>query len=73
MSSNDKHETLEQVGGDIPRGDGIVDNDYKSRTGQNEIPVQSDDKPVESGLQGDQDTDEQLGGFGEQIRDLHYC
>ncbi|KAL5120672.1 hypothetical protein ACEQ8H_001421 [Pleosporales sp. CAS-2024a] len=32
---------------DIPTGD-VVDNDYKSRTGQSEIPVQSDDAAIEA-------------------------
>ena len=32
---------------EIPKGD-AMDNDYKSRTGQSEIPVQSDDAPVEA-------------------------
>ena len=35
-----------QVGGDIPAGD-KGDNDYVSRTGQSQIPVQSDDRDVE--------------------------
>ncbi|EDU51225.1 hypothetical protein PtrSN002B_005708 [Pyrenophora tritici-repentis] len=32
---------------DIPSGD-VVDNDYTSRTGQSQIPVQKDEAPVES-------------------------
>ena len=31
---------------DVPSGD-VKDNSYVSRSGQYEIPVQSDDKPVE--------------------------
>lgn len=47
---------------DIPQGD-VMDNDYKSRTGQSEIPVQSDDKPIEDPINADTaDSDEQLGG-----------
>jgi hypothetical protein len=60
--SDEAHETMDQVGGDVPRGDGIVDNDYKSRSGQYQIPVQSDDKPVESGVNAaTADSNEQLG------------
>ncbi|EME41677.1 hypothetical protein DOTSEDRAFT_55435 [Dothistroma septosporum NZE10] len=38
----------DQAGGDVPAGD-AGDNDYTSRTGQNQygVPVQSDDAPVE--------------------------
>ncbi|CAA9966646.1 hypothetical protein CFE70_009828 [Pyrenophora teres f. teres 0-1] len=32
---------------DIPSG-GVVDNDYASRTGQSQVPVQKDETPVES-------------------------
>ncbi|CAN9080093.1 hypothetical protein CUC08_Gglean007099 [Alternaria sp. MG1] len=32
---------------DIPSGN-AMDNDYKSRTGQSEIPVQADEAPVEA-------------------------
>ncbi|KAF2147840.1 hypothetical protein K461DRAFT_283431 [Myriangium duriaei CBS 260.36] len=40
---------------------GTVDNDYASRTGQSEIPVQRDDAPVEQGVNKfDADSDEQL-------------
>jgi hypothetical protein len=47
---------------EVPAGAGISDNDYKSRTGQSEIPVQSDDAPVESGIDPDTaDSDQQLG------------
>ena len=46
---------------DIPQGD-VMDNDYKSRTGQSEIPVQGDDKPVEDPIDATTaDSDEQLG------------
>lgn len=46
---------------DIPSGE-FQDNEYKSRTGQNQIPVQSDDKPIEDPIDGDKaDTDAQLG------------
>lgn len=48
---------------DIPSGD-FQDNDYKSRTGQNQIPVQSDDKTVEDPIDGNTaDSDAQLGSF----------
>ena len=47
----------------IPAGD-AVDNDYQSRTGQSEIPVQRDEAPIE-GTEYDNggDSDEQLGTF----------
>jgi hypothetical protein len=46
---------------DIPTGD-FQDNEYQSRTGQSEIPVQSDDKPVEDPIDPDTaDSDAQLG------------
>ena len=48
---------------DIPTGE-VQDNDYKSRTGQNEIPVQADDKPVEDPIDEETaDSDAQLGSF----------
>lgn len=50
-----------------------MDNDYKSRTGQSEIPVQADDKPVEDPIDPETaDSDEQLGKardcFGARIK-----
>ena len=46
---------------EIPTGE-VHDNEYKSRTGQNEIPVQSDDKTVEDPIDPDTaDSDAQLG------------
>jgi hypothetical protein len=51
MSSNEQ----------IPAGE-AVDNDYASRTGQNAIPVQRDDAPVEETyVSGEADSDAQLG------------
>ncbi|KAM0800428.1 hypothetical protein BDR22DRAFT_247814 [Usnea florida] len=45
-SADDQYEQQNDVtGGDVPAGDSM-DNDYKSRTGQSHIPVQSDDAPV---------------------------
>ncbi|KAF2716369.1 hypothetical protein K431DRAFT_307855 [Polychaeton citri CBS 116435] len=45
----------------IPSGD-AVDNNYKSRTGQSHIPVQSDEAPIEDPIDADTaDSDEQLG------------
>lgn len=39
-----------------------MDNDYKSRTGQSEIPVQGDEMPVEDPIDpATADSDEQLG------------
>jgi hypothetical protein len=46
---------------EIPQGD-AVDNDYKSRTGQSEIPVQSDEAAVEATeYDNGGDSDKQLG------------
>lgn len=46
---------------DIPTGD-AVDNDYQSRTGQSEIPVQKDEAAVEATeYDNGGDSDEQLG------------
>ncbi len=51
MSANDQ----------IPTGD-AVDNDYQSRTGQSEIPVQRDEAAVESTeYDNGGDSEEQLG------------
>ncbi|CAF9930188.1 hypothetical protein IMSHALPRED_008106 [Imshaugia aleurites] len=46
MSADDQYEQQnDMTSGDVPAGD-AMDNDYKSRTGQSHIPVQSDDAPV---------------------------
>ncbi|KAL8862102.1 MAG: hypothetical protein Q9178_001557 [Gyalolechia marmorata] len=46
-SADDKYEQQNDVtSGDVPSGV-KVDNDYASRTGQNQIPVQKDEAPVE--------------------------
>lgn len=46
---------------DFPGGD-PVDNDYKSRTGQHHIPVQSDEAPVSDPIDpATADSDETLG------------
>lgn len=40
----------------------VVDNDYKSRPDQTQIPVQGDDKPIEDPIDpATADSDEQLG------------
>ena len=50
-----------KVEDDIPQGD-AKDNEYVSRTGQSEIPVQKDEAPVEDPIDpATADTDEQLG------------
>ncbi|MCJ1360976.1 hypothetical protein MMC16_000071 [Acarospora aff. strigata] len=49
-----------KVEDDIPQGD-AKDNEYVSRTGQSEIPVQKDEAPVEDPIDpATADTDEQL-------------
>jgi hypothetical protein len=46
---------------DAPAGD-VADDDYKSRTGQSEIPVQSDSAKIESTeYDNGGDSDKQLG------------
>ena len=46
---------------EAPRGD-PVDNDYQSRTGQSQIPVQKDEAPVEDPIDpATADSDQQLG------------
>jgi hypothetical protein len=48
---------------DIPSGN-AMDNDYKSRTGQSEIPVQADEAPVEATeYTNGGDSDAQLGMY----------
>lgn len=48
---------------DVPTGI-AVDNDYASRTGQNQIPVQKDEAPVEDPYNtASADSDEQLGAL----------
>lgn len=45
-SADDQYEQQNDVvGGDVPAGD-AKDNDFASRTGQSQIPVQKDDAPV---------------------------
>ena len=59
MSSADAKNDM--TGNDVPGGD-PVDNDYKSRTGQHQIPVQSDETPVSDPIDpATADSDETLG------------
>lgn len=61
-SADDQYEQQNDVtGGDVPTGVSI-DNDYKSRTGQHHIPVQSDEAPVADPIDpATADSDETLG------------
>ncbi len=61
-SADDQYEQKNDVaGGEVPAGD-PVDNDYKSRTGQYQIPVQSDTAPVADPIDpATADSDETLG------------
>lgn len=63
-SADDQYEQQnDTTGGDVPAGDSI-DNDYKSRTGQSHIPVQSDTAPVEDPIDpATADSDETLGDY----------
>ena len=62
MSADDQYEQQnDMTSGDVPAGD-AMDNDYKSRTGQSHIPVQSDDAPVSDPIDpATADSDETLG------------
>jgi len=52
---------------EIPNGN-AMDNDYKSRTGQTEIPVQNDEAPVEATeYTNGGDSDAQLGMYSSCI------
>lgn len=68
MSTDDKYEQQNDApGGDVPTGD-AKDNSYVSRTGQYEVPVQSDDKPVEDPIDPNTaDSDETLGMLDEVV------
>ena len=73
MSSADKvyEEKNDVTRGDVPAGD-VTDNSYVSRTGQYEIPVQSDNKPVEDPINpATADSDETLGTCSE-VDTLNY-
>jgi len=61
-SADDQYEQQnDMTGGDVPAGDSM-DNDYKSRTGQYEVPVQKDDAPVNDPIDpATADSDETLG------------
>lgn len=61
-SADDQYEQQNDVtGGDVPSGNNI-DNDYTSRTGQYQIPVQKDEAPVEDPINPDTaDSDQTLG------------
>ncbi|KAI4257424.1 MAG: hypothetical protein LQ352_001660 [Teloschistes flavicans] len=60
-SADDQYEQQNDVtGGDVPSGNNI-DNDYTSRTGQYQIPVQKDEAPVEDPINPDTaDSDQTL-------------
>lgn len=62
LSADDQYEqSNDMVSGDVPAGDSM-DNDYKSRTGQHHIPVQSDDAAVNDPIDpATADSDETLG------------
>jgi len=61
MSADDRYEQQNDGLRNTPAGDAI-DNDYISRTGQNQIPVQRDEAPVEDPYDAaTADSDEQLG------------
>jgi len=61
-STEEIHETLDQVGGDVPPGDGIVENEYITRSDQSRIVVVKDEAQIESGVYPPTaDSEEQLG------------
>ena len=59
----------DQTGGDVPAGD-AGDNDYTSRTGQNQygVPVQSDNATVEDPID-----DPKVANSEEQLRKYTLC
>lgn len=61
-SADDRYEQQnDTVAGGVPAGDSM-DNDYASRTGQSQIPVQKDDAPIEDPINPDTaDSDQALG------------
>ena len=61
-SADDQYEQQNDVvSGDVPGGD-AQDNDYASRTGQYEVPVQKDEAPVNDPIDpATADSDEALG------------
>ena len=61
-SADDQYEQKnDAVGNGVPAGDS-TDNDYVSRTGQNQIPVQKDEAPVEDPIDSTTaDSDATLG------------
>lgn len=63
-SADDQYEQQNDVtGGDVPSGI-KGDNDYTSRTGQYQIPVQKDEAPVSDPIDpATADSDETLGEF----------
>lgn len=63
-SADDRYEQEnDQVSGDAPAGD-AVDNDYKSRPGQSEIPVVADETSIEDPIDAaTADSDKTLGMF----------
>lgn len=65
MSADDEYKPRVDDASERPGAADTQDDDYKSRSGQQGygIPVVSDSKEVDSGLKGDQNTDEQLGEF----------
>ena len=66
MSANDEYKPTGGVEGvEAPHTSDSIDNDYKSRTGQSQIPVQSDTAAIEEGIgaRADNDSDAQLGTF----------
>lgn len=67
-SADDQYEQQNDgVTGDVPAGDS-KDNDYASRSGQYQIPVQKDDLPVEDPINpATADSDETLGMLHERI------
>ena len=70
--ADDKYEQQnDMTGGDVPSGDAI-DNDYKSRTGQSHIPVQSDEAPVSDPIDpATADSDETLGMMPLSLSSIH--
>ena len=70
-SADDQYEQKNDLtGGDVPAGD-VKDNSYASRTGQNQIPVQKDEAPVEDPIDpATADSDKMLGMIFHTMQEL---
>lgn len=72
-SPDDQYEQWNDFTGDAPTSD-ISDNNYTSRTGQFQIPIQKDDAPVEDPIDSaTADSDETLSMFISMFKETSEC